>query len=173
MDTQEEMRINKIYLDLDQQFIKEESALEPILNKFYELTLKATDEAMRVYRPKCQESFEEMQKYATIIENSELKEKDTKNEEKFYGAFIQNLECMMRNDKELERASLLLTENDRIYSDYYNSLLKCYKDSNQRSDKEISDCFIKSNSEYINSTKGMVERLTNDFSSLITRFEKL
>ncbi len=31
MDTQEEMRINKIYLDLDQQFIKEEGVLEPIL----------------------------------------------------------------------------------------------------------------------------------------------
>jgi len=75
---------------------------------------------MRVYRPKCQESFEEMQKYATIVENSELIN-DTKNEEKLYEAYLQNLVCVMSNDKELERASSFLTENDRIDSDYYNS----------------------------------------------------
>ncbi len=170
---QEQMRMEKIFNGLEKQ-LNEQANMEPIINKIADATNKALSHVFRVYRTKCKESFEDLEKYANIDVNANIILKDPKNQEKYYGAVHKVLDCIYSNDKEFERVNKsFYTETERLFGVFDNCILKCSENSDQRSDKEISDCFQNCHKEHIDLFKGMSKMITDDFTSVVNRIEKL
>ena len=121
-----------------------------------------------------QSKLRRTRKLSTIGQKSDIIVKNPKDQEKAYGAFIKVLDCIFSNDKDFEKASKSLNDdNIKLSEDYDICVFKCSENSKQQSDQEISDCFLNCNKRFINEYKGASQKISDDFSSMLIRLEKL
>ena len=102
----------------------------------------------------------------TLGENSKIKAEDLKEEQKAC-AYLIVMDCFTINDKDVEK--LMDSFNaaiKKISEEYQHGLYRWSKNSKKRSDKEISDYFLKCNKEFINKNKNFSQRIINDFPAL-------
>jgi len=174
MDKQEQVRMDKIHSSLEKQFNEQLRVLEPVIIKLLDVTQKASNHVFRIYRSECKASFEELEKYATIGQKSDIIVKNPKDQEKAYVAFVKVMDCIFSNDKDFEKASKSLDEiKGKLSEDYDICNFKCSENSKTRSDQEISDCFLNCNQVFINDYKGFSQKIADDYSSVVMRIEKL
>lgn len=174
MDKKEQERLAQLYNGLEKQFIEQQKVIDPIVNKLKDMTQKATNLVFRVYKQNCKAEFTELEKYATFSKDMQLSIKNPKDGENAYKTFINLLTCIKVNNKDFENAMKKLDEqNESLSSGYDNCMLACGKDSSSKTDQVLSDCFLKCNNEFINVYKNVSVNLTDDFTSICNKLEKL
>ncbi len=174
MDEKEQMRLSAIYNKLEKQLKEKGRTMDQELSKLINVTQKATNFLFRFYRKQCQASFDDLEKYATISDNGELVMKNSKDEEIAYKHFVNVYDCVTRNSPDLGRILHDFdSQNGKMNEDYNNCLMKCGENSTKKSDEELSNCFLECNNNYINSFKGASQNMSDDFSSLVSKLEKL
>lgn len=174
MDRQELIRVGRIYNSLERKFNENQKEIEPTINRLSLESQLTTKTVLKIYKNYCQASLDELEKYATLSEDIHLQVKRKEDSENAFKSYIGLLNCLKRNDKDYELATKKLEESSKnLAIDYDDCMLTCTKESANKTNEEISDCFIKCNIEFVDVYKKVSSSLADEFLELREKLNKL
>jgi len=175
MDDNQKKRIQQIHINLQNEFLQQQKPIEPVLRSLQNSVQHAKAHAFRLYRQKCKESFEELEKHTTISKNGDLAlKKDNEDLKNIKTKIEKVMKCIDDQNHEFAMAAKkLIGEKKRFSFIYIKCNEDCLKEMQKKTDKQISDCYLNCNKDVLDAYGPVSKDLLKDYTKLVSGLEKL
>lgn len=176
MDTEENKKMFIIYEKLKPKLNENFQSLLPYIKKIEAPSKNIIKLMFKKHRENCLEQIQELEKFASIDENYNIKPKNTSkpgiyNTEK---SFAMAYQCIMSHNSEMEKLSKDFAKGDKALNEEYSECSReCAKFLKGNSDKEISECILKCADDNNNKLKDFYGDMYNRHVEFIDKLEKL
>lgn len=168
-------RIRELLNNLQPEFASQQKPFEPVLQALQHSVQRAKALAFKLYREKCKTSFEDLEKNATINNQADISlKKDDINVKQIKSQIGQVMKCVEEQNPEYAKArKKLIGERKRFSHLYMKCNEDCLPNDQEKSDKEISDCFLSCNKRSLEDYDKVSHMLLKDHTKLVSGLEKL
>ncbi len=175
MDDQKISRVSEILNTLQPEFSENQKPLNPVLQSLEYSVRRVETLAFKLYREKCKESFEELEKHVKISANADMTlKKNECDSEQIKNQINKLMKCIGHQNPEFAKANKKLKgERKRFSLMYMKCNQDCTVDAPKKRDKEISDCFLNCHKHSLADYGQVSNELLKDFGKLVSSLEKL